>query len=515
MSGIEAVALGALALALVNAFAGFAKHGIFVTLAALALVVPAYQWRWQLAPAVLAFIVIAVMGRTRYGHGGRMAGAATATPLLLIAVFLATQFPMVVLPKPTGPYDVGTRYTWFVDESRVERYDPTRNRELAVQIWYPARTSSNGKYQTLFHEAYRYGPIDELSLVFGYLRNVPTSSVIDAEVSSDGPFPVILFNHGLYLPADSNVLLMEHLASHGYVVASVSHTYESLKPRLSHGPVPFELRFANDVGFSNEEVNDGGIGDRIGEIRGRAHSELMTSLYSYLDQFVNMEEPEQRVLVATAIRSPDLSLLQPTLTEDHLYDFFQVRSAVRNASTHTWTKDLGSLLDVLRDLVPFGQQLDLSLVGVTGFSYGGSAAGEFCKTDLRCRAGTNLDGTQFGENWKSPVPVPFLMLYSNTSPASNDYAYFPASNEFHELLVQNAKHVDLIDSIHAFPILKTAEIETGQIEMDRMTQLVNDIQLGFFDEHLKGITGAYDTAVSLHSKLLTDDLSIQRSRANP
>ena len=114
--------------------------------------------------------------------------------------------------------------------------------------------------------------------------------------------------------------------------------------------------------------------------------------------------------------------------------------------------------------------------------------------------------------FSTPVPVPFLMMYSNTSPAGNDYAYFPAGNDFHELLVPSSKHVDFIDTIHAFPILKTAGIGTGTIDTNRMTTLVNDIQLAFFDQYLKDIDGAYQAAISRHRGLVTEELSSQRPR---
>jgi len=42
-----------------------------------------------------------------------------------------------------------------------------------------------------------------------------------------GRFPLLVFNHGAGSYREQNTFLMEHLASSGYVVASVAHPHES------------------------------------------------------------------------------------------------------------------------------------------------------------------------------------------------------------------------------------------------------------------------------------------------
>src|SRR4029079_1259004 len=119
-----------------------------------------------------------------------------------------------------------------------ERYAPTRNRELYVEVWYPAEKSAVGglPVRTLFQELYE-GAYTRQSLLFGYLSHIPTHSHLLAPVAApdDGPFPVLLFNHALGLGFTSqNQLLMEPLASHGYVVLSIAHPYQSSKVNLSN-----------------------------------------------------------------------------------------------------------------------------------------------------------------------------------------------------------------------------------------------------------------------------------------
>ncbi|NRA59767.1 MAG: hypothetical protein HRU25_02420 [Psychrobium sp.] len=51
-------------------------------------------------------------------------------------------------------------------------------------------------------------------------------------MAADDKFPVLIFNHGLYLVAEQNTILMEHLASHGYVIFSIAHPYPVLRSML-------------------------------------------------------------------------------------------------------------------------------------------------------------------------------------------------------------------------------------------------------------------------------------------
>src|SRR5260370_41734650 len=106
---------------------------------------------WQMFPvyAGLALLIIWQLLRllppiSRWLRGDRIFACLT---LLLCASGLVLSYllPMFSLPKPTGPYPVGTRIVDLVDESRSEDEvaDPKRKRELVVQLWHPAHASNN------------------------------------------------------------------------------------------------------------------------------------------------------------------------------------------------------------------------------------------------------------------------------------------------------------------------------------------------------------------------------------
>lgn len=78
---------------------------------------------------------------------------------------------------------------------------------------------------------------------------------------------------------------------------------------------------------------------------------------------------------------------------------------------------MGLAIDRLKTLAStdplLGEHLDLSRLGVAGYSFGGAQAVAFCVADTRCIAGVNIDGRLFGPLERSTVTVPFLWLLSD------------------------------------------------------------------------------------------------------
>ena len=54
---------------------------------------------------------------------------------------------------------------------------------------------------------------------------ISSHAVDRAPIASSTPFPVVTFSHGLGSTGFQYTVLIEYLVSHGYVVASIEHTY--------------------------------------------------------------------------------------------------------------------------------------------------------------------------------------------------------------------------------------------------------------------------------------------------
>jgi len=143
-----------------------------------------------------------------------------------------TTFGTATTPQPTGPTVVGTRLMHIVDSTREDPFLENRSRrELMVRFWYPASLDQSCRPA-------EYAPAAVWSY-FSQLMKLPlpavsTNSCLDAPVA-DGPHPVVVFSHGYTGTFTDYTFLFEDLASRGYVVASVDHTYEATAVQFPDG----------------------------------------------------------------------------------------------------------------------------------------------------------------------------------------------------------------------------------------------------------------------------------------
>ncbi len=145
------------------------------------------------------------------------------------------------LPEPTGPCPVGSTSLWLKDVSRPDPWAAgVTARELMVSLWYPA-TPSGGR-----RARYMTPAESELQLTSRGLTGVPrdvlstvrTNAVSDATPAGrQRALPVVVLSPGFTNSRSALTALAEDLASHGYVVAGIEHTYESFATAFPDGRV--------------------------------------------------------------------------------------------------------------------------------------------------------------------------------------------------------------------------------------------------------------------------------------
>lgn len=140
--------------------------------------------------------------------------------------------PHLSLPGPTGRYRVGTTVLHLVDGSRTDPLASTpRKREVMIRLWYPAVRSRQplAGYQAPNVSAYYIGFLNPINHT-AYPANLlafPTSSRQDAPAVTGTRHPVVLYTPDNAGNATDSTGLTEELASRGYVVAGIEHTYDA------------------------------------------------------------------------------------------------------------------------------------------------------------------------------------------------------------------------------------------------------------------------------------------------
>jgi dienelactone hydrolase len=135
------------------------------------------------------------------------------------------------LPEPTGSRPVGTTSLHLTDTSRPDPWVPEMSaRELMISLWYPAVPSDGRRAR------YMTPAESELLLAGASITGVPPDalSTVRTHAITDAPpaghprsLPLVVLSPGFTNPRSTLTARAEDLASHGYVVAGIDHTYES------------------------------------------------------------------------------------------------------------------------------------------------------------------------------------------------------------------------------------------------------------------------------------------------
>ena len=154
---------------------------------------------------------------------------------------LAAQGHTPRLPEPTGRYPVGTVSLWLTDTSRPDPWAAGVNaRELMVSLWYPA-TPSDGRrarYMTLAESELQLTSRGITGVPPDALSTVRTNAVSDATPAGlQRALPLVVLSPGFTNSRSVLTALAEDLASHGYAVAGIDHTYESFATAFPDGRV--------------------------------------------------------------------------------------------------------------------------------------------------------------------------------------------------------------------------------------------------------------------------------------
>jgi len=202
-------------------------------------------YRWQMTPAYLLVIVLFLLTLPRLRSasraekkrtGWKAAGAVLGLILWLLVLALPVAMPVPKLPQVTGPYAIGTRTYHLVDQSREEIYtdDAHDKREIMIQLWYPADPDVPGVSAVYIEELQIIGAVlaQRLGLpsfLLDHIDLVDLDTVKNAPLlTADAPYPTLLFSHGLRGIRGQNTAMVRELVSHGFVVATIDHTYGNL-----------------------------------------------------------------------------------------------------------------------------------------------------------------------------------------------------------------------------------------------------------------------------------------------
>jgi predicted dienelactone hydrolase len=397
-------------------------------------------FRWQMIPAYLltaVLLMVAWVQRPSQQRKERRARRIAILALLgLVLLLLATSLPVLLpvpnLPEPSGAYAIGTETYHLIDGNREEIFgdDPGGDRELMLQVWYPAEPGSSTTLAPYFDQldvaasvlAERLGLP---SFFLGHLDLVNTHALIDALPANENKvYSLILFSHGLNGLRMQNTAQFEELASHGYIVASVDHTFDSVITIMPDG---------------------------------RA---LLHHGQTVMPEGVSMILSGRQLL---GVRIQDLTTALAFLENKN--------------------RDPDSF---------FYERIDLDKIGVMGHSTGGGTAIEFCAQSPQCQAVLVLDGwlePLLEETLSQSLSQPSMFLSTNEWLGSENKAIGELfidrqDQDSYQVTIEEMGHNNFTDIPLLTPIAAQIGL-AGPINGARSIKILNDYSLAFFNRYLQ------------------------------
>jgi hypothetical protein len=167
------------------------------------------------------------------------------------------------LPSPSGPFGIGRVGFDWTDPSRRDEFDSSRHRELMVYVWYPTARPPKAIGQYLPGAAQMDAKTDIKKFMSGEFGDAWTS-IVSGAISSHAvedapiahrhkPFPLVTFSHGIGGSGFGYTVLIEDLVSHGYVVASIEHTYTAGAVWFPDGRIVAQQNASPPTGLSEPE----------------------------------------------------------------------------------------------------------------------------------------------------------------------------------------------------------------------------------------------------------------------
>ncbi len=402
--------------------------------------------RWQMIPAYLLTLALGAISLRRLRSPAReevrrnpivrLAGVLLTLLLFAVVSQLPALLPVFSLPDPGGQYPVGTFSLILSDPQRAETFtaEPGDRRQVPLQIWYPAESQPDGK-------PFNY-----------WLGRDEMGRILAKEM--DLPF-----------------FLLDHLS------LVESHSYESASPASAQPDYPVLV-------FSH--------GYHLGYLQ--QNLALMEALASHGYIVVSLAHPYEAL--AAPLADGQLARYASQF-EEQFYD----SKDRQEASLSIWAADFELVLDALEQIhsgeisSALAGKLDLERLGLSGMSFGGSAASRVCLEDARCKALLTLDSPQYGAVENGQIEQPLLMMTAADGKYIERSVYEAARGPAYLATIRGAVHHNFSDLSLISP-LGNALGFMGPIDGEQMVRIMNAYALAFFDRHLKGLPGALLNGIS-------------------
>ncbi|MGH4124706.1 MAG: alpha/beta hydrolase family protein [Clostridium sp.] len=177
---------------------------------------------------------------------------------IIISGISAYAFPVYKIPTPKGKYKIGTESFDITDPQIKAIYSNNlnNNRKIKIQIWYPAETVKDYKRVPWLEDGKVVAKALAVdmklpSFALEHTALVMSNSFEKAPISNElEKYPIVIISHGWTGFRNLHTDVAEELASNGYIVIGIDHTYGSEVTVFNDG----EIAYLNKKALPKKEV---------------------------------------------------------------------------------------------------------------------------------------------------------------------------------------------------------------------------------------------------------------------
>ena len=419
---------------------------VMLSLAILHMLLEGY--RWQMIPIYIITAILTVTALMKIQSPTDWKPLASYLTFILLAVSTALPIllPVPAIPTPSGPFQVGTRIYELTDTARKEIYSgKDEARRFMIQVWYPSAPGMAGEKARWMDNAEIYAPAisSEIGMPSFFLGHL---ALVKVPAYKDAKL------------AKSDIAYPVILFSHGWNGFNAQNTGQALQ--------------------------------------------LASNGYAV----IGVQHPYGAVV--TVFPDGTIALNNPSALPDGApQDEYETAA---HKLVDQWAGDLGFTLDFMKTQNNdpnslFYNALDLTDVGVYGYSTGGGAAIQFCGIDPRCKALLGMDPfirPVSHEVIDAGVTQPSFFMFSqgwadDVTSRNNELfnRFYPhVHNSLGVITIAGTKHYDFTDLPLLSPLAPQLGLK-GPINGKRVVTIVDDYLLTFFESTLKGKgSGLFESA---------------------
>jgi hypothetical protein len=170
---------------------------------------------------------------------------------LLYFAILCEATTKVKLPCLLGPHKVGTKRLEITDHSRRDPWVPTEERTLILQLFYPIKSAEDlipapwlpPNASAFADQTAELPP----GTVFAINTRIHSGGTAIFPLEKSHEIPVLVYSPGFFAVSATATSVLSSLASYGYTIVAVDHTYESFPLERLSGELVFPLSNIEDI----------------------------------------------------------------------------------------------------------------------------------------------------------------------------------------------------------------------------------------------------------------------------